>query len=53
MGQVIVDYEFFKELETQNKEMTKLLLKLLEETDIDEVKNIIMEFNDKTKYLWV
>lgn len=52
MKQVIVDYEIFKELETQNKEMTELLLKLLNETNIDEVKNIINEFNSRTKYLW-
>ena len=52
-AQVIVSYDFFKELETQNKAMIDLLLKLLNENDIQEIKTIISEFNDKTKYLWL
>lgn len=52
-AKVIVSYETLKELETQNKEMVDLLFKLLDETDIDKVKNIINEFNSRTKYLWI
>lgn len=50
---IIVNYTTFEDLKTQNQEMLNLIVKIYNERDIENIKQIIREYNYKTRNLWV